>query len=79
MSSKETQEVKIVLNRDQKTASGVWINGVRISNVTDVAVYGNAREIPEVVITIVPNVVTLDSYGANVETVEKHGREEEGI
>ena len=63
-------EVKVVLDRNNKTNSGVWIDGVRLKYVKEVTVYGSALDIPQVVITMVPDVVTIDAYDPHVDEIK---------
>lgn len=63
-------EVKVVLDRNNKMNSGVWIDGVRLKYVKEVTVYGSALDIPQVVITLVPDVVTIDAYEPQVDEIK---------
>lgn len=60
-------EVKVVLDRKNKTNSGVWIDGVKVKHVKDVTVYGSATDLPQVVMTLLPEVVTIDAYDPQID------------
>jgi hypothetical protein len=63
-------EVKIVLKRSPfDIDNGVWIDGVKVKCVKEVTVYGIAGEIPQVVITMLPKVITLDLDNPDMDQV----------
>jgi len=63
-------EVKIVLKRSPiDSENGVWIDGVKILNVKDVTVYGDASNIPQVVITLMPKLITLGIDNPDIDQV----------
>jgi len=63
-------EVKIILKRSPRhPENGVWIDGVRVPNVKDVTVYGTGTEIPMVVLTLLPEQITLGIDGPDIEMV----------
>lgn len=63
-------EVKIILKRSPRdTENGVWIDGVKVQNVKDVVVYGAATEVPQVVITLFPQLVTIGLDSPDIDMV----------
>lgn len=59
--------IKIVLKRSpQDPENGIWIDGVRLKAVTNVAVSGSARSIPTVTLTVIPIQLELDLEGSDV-------------
>jgi hypothetical protein len=63
-------EVKIVLKRSPRDPeNGVWIDGMKVPHVKDVTVYGTATELPMVVITLLPEQLTLGIDSPDIEMV----------
>ena len=53
-------EVKIVLKRSPlDKENGVWIDGVKLEDVVEVAVYGGVKEVPHVVLKLLPKTLVL--------------------
>lgn len=68
-------EVKIILKRSPANKeNGVWIDGVKVENVTEVSVFGSATETPHVVIKLLPRTIIL---GVDNPDIDKVGNEEE--
>lgn len=63
-------EVKIILKRSPKDPeNGVWIDGVKVPDVKDVTVYGAATDMPQVVITLLPKLITMGLDSPDVDMV----------
>jgi len=61
-------EVKIVLKRSPKDPeNGVWIDGVKVPHLKDVTVYGAATDTPMVVITLLPQQITMGIDNPDIE------------
>lgn len=53
-------EVKIVLKRSPlDPENGVWIDGKKLEGVQEVSVFGAVREVPQVVIRLIPKTIVL--------------------
>lgn len=60
--------VKIVLKRSPvDPENGVWIDGVKLDGVQEVSVYGAAREIPHVVLKLVPTAIELGAEDPDID------------
>ena len=63
-------EVKIILKRSPRDPeNGVWIDGVKVPHVKDVTVYGTGTEVPMVVLTLLPEQITLGVDNPEIEMV----------
>ena len=63
-------DVKIILKRSPRdSAGGVWIDGVKVPHVKDVTVYGSATEVPQVVITLIPQSITIGLDSPDIDMV----------
>lgn len=63
-------EVKIVLKRSPlDKENGVWIDGVRVEDVQEVNVFGSACQVPQVVITLLPKILTLGLDDPDIDKV----------
>lgn len=63
-------EVKIVLKRSPRDPeNGVWIDGVKVPDVKDITVYGASTEIPQVVITLIPKLITMGIDNPDIDKV----------
>jgi hypothetical protein len=63
-------EVKIVLKRSPRDPeNGVWIDGMKVPHVKDVTVYGTGNEAPMVVLTLLPEQITLGVDSPEIEMV----------
>ena len=66
-------EVKIVLRRSPVDGeSGVWIDGIKVPGVKEVTVFGNAGEVPQVVLVLIPKVITMDLDKPDIDVVDKN-------
>lgn len=63
-------EVKIVLKRTPSDPdNGVWIDGIKVPLVKEVAVYGGGGQIPQVVLTLIPDKITLGLDDPDIDKV----------
>jgi hypothetical protein len=63
-------EVRIVLKRSpMDKENGVWIDDVKVEDVTEVTVFGSANQIPQVVITLLPKKLTLGLDNPDIDKV----------
>ena len=63
-------DIKIILKRSPRDPeNGIWIDGVKVPNVKDITVYGAAAEIPQVVITLYPQQITMGLDSPDVDMV----------
>lgn len=61
-------EVKIVLKRSpMDPENGVWIDGQKLDGVVEVTAYGASREIPYVVINLLPKTLILGLENPDIE------------
>lgn len=63
-------DVKIVLKRSPSDKeNGVWIDGVKLDNVAEVSVFGGAKEIPHVIIKLIPKSIELGVSNPDIDKV----------
>jgi hypothetical protein len=65
-------EIKIILKRSPLDPNnGVWIDGVKLEHVKEVNVFGGAGQVPQVVLTLFPETLTLGLEDPDLDKVEK--------
>ena len=63
-------EVKVVLTRSPADKeNGVWIDGVKLENVSEVSVFGSASQPPQVVVTFRPKTLILGVSNPDIDKI----------